>query len=183
MNTPEQRLMRSRDDRWIAGVAGGISRYIEIDPLIPRLAFILLTLSGVGPLVYVVLWLVMPREPKHQASTAGPHQPHPPHVHQAARPDSEPAAAQPAGGTRHPRFDPATGQPLDAAGEIPVREVRTGQRSPPAAQRKGTLGTVLIIIGAFLLLSKMMPWIHPYVFPVLLIGAGLLLIRRSMRVS
>ena len=57
MYNPTQRLMRSRTDKIIAGVAGGIGQYLAIDPVIVRLAFVALCFTGVGVLLYPVLWL------------------------------------------------------------------------------------------------------------------------------
>ena len=62
MYNPTQRLMRSRTDKVIAGVAGGIGQYLAIDPVIVRLAFVALCFTGVGVLLYPVLWLIMPVE-------------------------------------------------------------------------------------------------------------------------
>ena len=59
MNT---QLTRSSSDRMIGGVCGGLARYFGIDSSIVRLVFVLLVLSGVSPLVYLVLWVVMPEE-------------------------------------------------------------------------------------------------------------------------
>lgn len=57
----ETRLMRSETDRMIAGVCGGLATYVGIDPVLVRLAFVILMLaSGIGLAVYVVLWIVMP---------------------------------------------------------------------------------------------------------------------------
>jgi len=52
MNNPTQRLMRSRTDKVIAGVAGGIGQYLAIDPVIVRLAIVALCFTGVGVLLY-----------------------------------------------------------------------------------------------------------------------------------
>jgi phage shock protein C len=41
---------------------GGLARYFGIDSAIVRLVFVLLVLSGVSPLAYLVLWIVMPEE-------------------------------------------------------------------------------------------------------------------------
>ena len=61
MNT---QFTRSRSDKMIAGVCGGIARYFNIDPVIVRLIFVLsVFLGGVSPLIYVLLWIVMPEEP------------------------------------------------------------------------------------------------------------------------
>lgn len=56
-----KRLLRSRDQRVVAGVAGGIATYFEIDPVIVRLVFVVLGLAnGVGVLLYLLLWLIVP---------------------------------------------------------------------------------------------------------------------------
>jgi phage shock protein C len=59
MNT---QLVRSESDKVLAGVCGGLARYFGIDSALIRLVFVLAVLSGVSPLVYVVLWIVMPTE-------------------------------------------------------------------------------------------------------------------------
>lgn len=57
------RLRRSRTDRHIAGVAGGLARHLDIDPIIVRVGFVVLTLvSGAGLLLYGALWLFVPEE-------------------------------------------------------------------------------------------------------------------------
>ena len=58
------KLYRSRTDRMIGGVCGGLGRYLGIDPIIVRLFFILLAIGkGIGVLIYFVLWILMPEEP------------------------------------------------------------------------------------------------------------------------
>ena len=54
-------LTRSRTDRRIAGVAGGIAHYFGVDPILVRVAFVVGTFAGLaGPLLYIVLWIVLP---------------------------------------------------------------------------------------------------------------------------
>lgn len=54
-------LHRSSTNRVLAGVAGGLGEYFDIDPTIIRIVFIILTVfGGSGILIYLVLWLVMP---------------------------------------------------------------------------------------------------------------------------
>lgn len=59
----EKRLVRSTTDRMIAGVAAGLADYMNLDPTIVRLLFVLLALAG-GPglLIYIIMWIVMPEE-------------------------------------------------------------------------------------------------------------------------
>ncbi len=57
------KLTRSNNDVMVAGVAAGLAEYLDIDPVLVRLFFVLLTLlGGHGILVYVILWLLMPQE-------------------------------------------------------------------------------------------------------------------------
>jgi phage shock protein C len=56
-------LRRSRDDRILGGVCGGMGRYFGVDSTLVRLAFVALTFAGGGGiLVYLVAWLLMPEE-------------------------------------------------------------------------------------------------------------------------
>lgn len=64
-NEPK-RLYRSRTDRKIAGVCGGIAEYFNIDPTIIRIIAVILLLPGALPgfLPYVILWIVVPYAPE-----------------------------------------------------------------------------------------------------------------------
>ena len=60
-----KRLYRSRDDRMIAGVCGGLAEYFDVDPVIVRIIFFILLLPGglPGLLPYLILWIVVPEKP------------------------------------------------------------------------------------------------------------------------
>ena len=68
----ERRLYRSRRDCMIGGVAGGLGQYLGIDPVIVRLFFVLLVLAGAGVLLYVILWIVVPEEPRGEGLPGEP---------------------------------------------------------------------------------------------------------------
>lgn len=54
-------LVRSRDDRVIAGVCGGLARQFGVDPTLARVTVAVLTLfTGVGVPLYAIAWLLMP---------------------------------------------------------------------------------------------------------------------------
>jgi phage shock protein PspC (stress-responsive transcriptional regulator) len=56
-------LRRSRSDRWIAGVCGGLAKATAVESWVWRLAFALLLLcGGAGLLVYVLMWIFVPAE-------------------------------------------------------------------------------------------------------------------------
>lgn len=59
-----KRLYRSRKFRVLGGVAGGLAEYFNLDPVLMRVIFILLTIfNGIGVLLYIVLWIVVDEEP------------------------------------------------------------------------------------------------------------------------
>lgn len=58
----EKRLMRLEEGRMIAGVCAGLAQYFGVDPTLVRIIFVILALFGLGGVVlYLILWLVMPR--------------------------------------------------------------------------------------------------------------------------
>jgi phage shock protein C len=61
----EKRLYRSKKDRMIAGVCGGLAEYFKVDPVLIRIiALILLLTAGGGLLAYIILWIVVPENPE-----------------------------------------------------------------------------------------------------------------------
>ena len=64
MAEERKRLFRSRSERWLAGVCGGIGDYFNIDVTVIRILFILFALVfGSGLLFYIILWIIIPLEP------------------------------------------------------------------------------------------------------------------------
>ena len=55
-----KRLYRDMDNRLLGGVCSGLGAYVNIDPVIIRIIFIILTLSGISILVYIVMWIIIP---------------------------------------------------------------------------------------------------------------------------
>ena len=58
-----KKLYRSRSNRVIAGVCGGLAQYLGIDPTVVRLIMALVTfVGGMSILVYLIAWLIIPEE-------------------------------------------------------------------------------------------------------------------------
>jgi phage shock protein C len=59
------KLYRSRDDRWLAGVCGGLAKYLGWGSTKVRIIWVLATIftAFAGVIVYLVLWFLMPKEP------------------------------------------------------------------------------------------------------------------------
>jgi phage shock protein PspC (stress-responsive transcriptional regulator) len=57
------RLRRSRDDRWLGGVCGGLARFTGLEAWAVRLLFALaLLFAGTGALIYLLLWIFVPQD-------------------------------------------------------------------------------------------------------------------------
>ena len=87
------RLRRSRDDRFIAGVAGGLAEYFDVDPVLVRMGWILLTMATVGlaVLFYIGLATMMPDDRQRESGVKS--------VNDAARDSSDSVVeADPDGG-------------------------------------------------------------------------------------
>ncbi|HUY99304.1 MAG TPA: PspC domain-containing protein [Thermomicrobiaceae bacterium] len=67
-------LRRSRSDRVVAGVCGGVGRYLGVDPVLIRIAWVALAIAaGTGVLLYVLAWIVIPEEHEGEEIAAAPH--------------------------------------------------------------------------------------------------------------
>jgi phage shock protein PspC (stress-responsive transcriptional regulator) len=65
------RLRRSTDDRMLAGVAGGIARYLNVNATLVRIAVAALTLlTGAGAALYIAAWLLIPADGEDQSVAA-----------------------------------------------------------------------------------------------------------------
>jgi phage shock protein C len=68
---PDRRLTRSRTDRKIAGVAGGIARHFGVDSTLIRVLWVLaVVFAGFGLLLYIILWIVLPEGDEQAPSGA-----------------------------------------------------------------------------------------------------------------
>ncbi len=63
-----KKLYRSEKDKVVAGVLGGFAEYVNVDPTVVRLGYVLLTLITCfsGILFYLICWVVMPKKVSHE---------------------------------------------------------------------------------------------------------------------
>ena len=158
-----KRLYRSLTDRKFAGVAGGLAEYFVMDPLLIRLAFVILTFAGGGGfLIYLVLWIVTPENPIRTnpfTNTTG---------QDYKQPNQDQATAS--GGYSSENQDGSTFHATPTPPPVPQTKERN----------KGSLigGLVLITLGVLFLADEMIPQVNfGDLWPVILIviGAGLLI--------
>jgi len=150
-----RRLYRSPDDRVLAGVAGGMAETYDMDPSLVRVAWALLIIftGGVFLILYVIMALVVPLRSEPYAPAAG----------QAPSDETEPG------------YGPSETTPGSATGfAAPVRNPRRGRDS----DNSGTLifGTILVIIGALFLLRQFVDIDIGRLWPLAIIGLGILLV-------
>lgn len=170
-----KRLYRSLTDRKIAGVAGGLAEYFDTDPLLIRLAFVVLALAGGGGvLIYFILWVITPEKPvsyEQFTSNPGSFSSANPGSDSSSNPgqaSSEPFSSNDPFKTKDPFANQApTGQP----GTDPFEK---------SEKSKGSLvgGLILITLGSLFLINQIIPNVDfGDLWPVLLvvIGAGLLI--------
>ncbi len=193
------RLYRSRDDRMLAGVAGGLARVMDADPSIIRVVWVVVTVlsGGIGLLVYIVMAVVVPEAPdgwdaaqSAQAAAATPRGPVPPGgwlgpdgtvvPHAGAAPGTTWGAGATASGAA------TAGTPALAA-TTPPATPEGWATPPPRASGDGriiaaVIGGILILVGGALLVREFMPAVDlSTVWPVISIGFGVLLLILSVR--
>jgi phage shock protein C len=58
-----KKLFRSKENRKLAGICGGIAEYFDVDPVIIRLAWVIFVLAGgAGILAYILGWIIIPEQ-------------------------------------------------------------------------------------------------------------------------
>jgi phage shock protein C len=63
-----RKLYRSRTDRKLAGVCGGLAQYFNLDATLIRVLFVVLAvLGGAGVVIYLAMWIIVPNEPQGAA--------------------------------------------------------------------------------------------------------------------
>jgi phage shock protein C len=185
------RLTRSRTDRVLSGVCGGLGKHLGIDPLLVRLAFLLLLLAGgIGLFLYLALAVLVPaedqigRDPRETLKAGA--------AELGAQ--AKAAASQVAGVFRKQ----APGEPAAPEGGTAASPAPSEPSAPPAqpapavpsSERRGGAffaGLVLVLLGAWFLLRNLglhLPWFLRLeaLWPLVLVGLGaLLLLRRTRR--
>ena len=147
MSDPAKRLYRSKTDRMIGGVCGGLAEYFNIDPTIVRLLWALFVLGGgSGIPVYIIAWIIIPEEPITRKRTE-----------EQAESDSDVYDSE---------FNKNTGT-YDA--EQKIKEQLEKER-----RGKLAIGVGVVIVGIIFLFSQIFTWniSWRFIIGVLLILAG-----------
>ncbi len=163
MPRERKKLYRSRKDRIIAGVCGGLGEYFSVDPVIVRILFVLLAFAnGFGILLYVILLIVVPVEPGPEI--------------EINREEKIREFAEKTGEKIESLAQEVSGQFKAEAGK-PARDLA------PAMGKRNTIGIIIVVIGLIFLLDQFFPVLNffswRYVWPLGIILLGIFIILRD----
>ena len=199
-----EHLYRSRDDRMIAGVAGGLAEIWDADPSLIRIVWALLIVltGGIALLVYIVMAIVVPEEDEFHPAAAPSAVPPPPVPPTPAGAETSPAPEGPAAADA-PAASAfvATAAPVAAAVTTPTptgwvdpagtasTSARASRQAARAARRAArrergdnrtpgvVIGAILIFIGIVFFLQQWLPAFDFDLFwPLILVGLGVVLL-------
>ncbi len=147
METTE-RLYRSKANKVIGGVAGGLADYFNIDVVLARVAFVLLAMfGGGGVLIYIVLWIVIPAQQNYFSTQNS----------NTNNPENENGNNEQDGFVSD-----------EIINNKPIKKSNTGLFT----------GIILIFVGMLFLADRLMPWYNITDFwPLLLVVVGTLMIK------
>lgn len=198
------RLYRTRDDRIIGGVAGGVADYFAIDPSLVRIVWALLAIFSGGALflLYIVMWIVIPEEPLDWTAAA-------PGTPSGTAPTGAPAEAAAAGvaGAAESSAAADAGTTTTTPGGLPGlvppppppfsydwRSQRSAERARRRAERRAgrvdrhdasgavVFGIILVVLGGWFLLQQYIPWLDAgRIWPLILIGIGVVVLLAAIR--
>jgi phage shock protein PspC (stress-responsive transcriptional regulator) len=178
---PPHRLTRSTRDRMWAGVAGGLAEYLDLDPALVRLIWVLAAVltGGLAIPIYIVAWIIIPRDNRPPAYGSEVIHDWSHELHNEAQ----------------RLADEARRMATEVRGAAQARAWRSPDAYPPAADptlttppqrqygRHGrATGVVLVVLGIILLSANagLLRWIDwNILWPVIFIGLGLALLARQ----
>lgn len=151
----EKRLYRSKKDRVLAGVCGGIGEYLDVDSTLIRIVLVLLIFAwGTGILVYIICAIIIPENPYQ-------------HKEESIEKESIETNAIETNAIE----TEITGHARGAYSDRP----KTKKRNEEA------IGLILIVLGALFLLQNFVPWFtFGKLWPLILIAIGLIILFRNI---
>lgn len=172
----EKRLYRSRSDRMIGGVCGGLGNYFAIDPTLVRLVFVLLfVFGGSGFLLYLILWIVLPEEGRTYSSPE-----------EATRANAQEIAtrARQLGEDVRSAFGSSSGAEGQSvsAGESPSSGFAP-EAKPASTSGPWLFGLILILLGVMFLLGNLVPNFLSFAqwWPLILVLIGVAMLAGQFR--
>ena len=171
-----RRLYRCRENRQIAGVAAGMAEYLEVDPTVIRIAWILSAfIGGFTILLYIILAFVIPLEPVATPAAAAP---------APADPVGDGVSTEPWAATDVPAGSPHWAHATSVAPALSAPHVHDRRSADRRPGRAGLVfGVLFIVFGAIALAGPMFPgWVAGhYLGPAFVLALGVALLAGALR--
>ena len=150
-----ERLYRSKQEKMIGGVCGGLADYFSTDVTLVRLIALVALFGGVGFFIYLAGWAIIPENPSDEARYAGDY--------------------------KHDMGDAIKGMVSDV--KEATQGLGRNENQGDHENRSKMAGGILVILGVFFLLERVLPnWFDmSKMWPLLLIVIGLAIILRGGR--
>jgi phage shock protein C len=167
----EHRLYRSKHNRVLLGVCGGIAEYFQIDPVIIRIIAVLLIIPGVFPAIiaYFVLALIIPVEGSASSSPRD-------NIRENVNEIRDTGIG--IGEEIRSTFKSSETKTEGPGQPVPVTPP---QPRPDSNRALWVLGLIIVIIGLFFLLINVFGWFWRFLWPIVLIAVGLIIIALVVR--
>lgn len=159
--TMQNRLYRSRVKRVFGGVAGGLAEYMNLDPILVRVLFIIIAaINGIGFLLYIIMWIVVPEAPLEYEF--------PNYKKPGGEPGKDGKAAN------------------NTTSDTTASEMFTSANSYEAQSKTSSsriiIGIILVGFGIFFLLDNLFPFFDfEDIFPLALVVIGIALLWNSLQ--
>jgi phage shock protein C len=192
-----ERLYRSRRDRMLAGVAGGLAEIWDVDPSLVRIAWALLVIvtGGIALLVYIVMAIVVPEEddglgarnqwlaPPTPAAAPGTAESDAAGGSAAATAAPASPSVVPGPGTSHasPWASPYSARDEARTARREARAARRAARGERGGQTSAIFGVILVGVGVYFLAREWLPQLDfDWFWPLILVGIGVVLLVSSL---
>ncbi|MFW6306775.1 MAG: PspC domain-containing protein [Bacillota bacterium] len=168
---PKEKIYRSRKDRMIGGVCGGIANYFGVDSTLVRLAAVLLFFAeGIGLFVYIAAWIIIPEEPYSDSKTS----------YQDDAIDVDGYSSDVDEDTEYKSADYESKNIDDE--DTYGGNGSTIDKSEVGDKGQKTIGIILIALGSLFLINNWMPYFRWQRFwPLILVGFGVVLLLKGVQ--
>ncbi len=180
----KKRIYRSKDDRIIAGICGGLAEYFNIDATLIRLAFVFIFIfQGIGLIAYLISWFIIPEKPTEKTKEE---------YYYLPAEDSTKNGEEREDGfySDDSQNDEIKSGEYEAEDQInknhQIEDYKSDDskfgKNSVSDDRNKTLGVILIILGSIFLINIWIPEFYwQKYWPVFLIAAGLLILFKGVK--
>ncbi len=170
-----KKLYRSRDDRMIAGVCGGLADYFNVDSSLVRLAVLFIFLfQGVGLIAYIIAWLVISEEPvKNEYRMPDDY-----YIEDGKRQKSKNQQQKENETSNQEENKDYNDQEAEKESEKKYYQQYQDQNAESSSNRRKLFAVIMILVGSIFLVDIWIPELYwEKYWPLILIAAGILMLK------